>query len=516
MEDNIFIIVIGVFVGLYIFMYKIIFLYLFDINPNRNLVESLPTKKQILLKKVFLGTGLIIVCGIFLFISGFFRYTPQVLASVYNLNNYIFNDHIKHYIEHLDNEYCAIIWFILVISLQISTGIRLKHSFSNKIRIYENTAIINLCGYEYSLFLVAQEFIAAICVGVIFLTICGFYNNTIQILWDCSMYFGSIVVLINGIFTHQRMVILDSGVVTYSKYAKQGVCKKEDINFIINESKVVKVMIKGEEMFSIPCISACKIKLIEGLTKLNAKVKCVKFRVNRHRKVSILKIMILIFIIIISGNVGYDKWITYNNQKQEIAKVADWFHAIDSKADHQKLRDIVVDEKDKSVYVNYKLSGTFEHSLALINEIRKASDQYMDSHKEDKLNKDCRITIIFSDSYRYSVIASLCNESLELDRKMQSSKLEILELNLRYLDSTDSTDFSEFQGIKGLLISSGQEISYLNVMKQFPDLRYLCTDYKLSEEEWKWCKNNQVSCKTIIQNSEMDNSYYRKLYHYIE
>lgn len=219
--------------------------------------------------------------------------------------------------------------------------------------------------------------------------------------------------------------------------------------------------------------------------------------------------IVVILLIIVAGIVGRNQYVKIRNQKEQIAKVSDWFHAIDAESGKQKLVDISVDDDEKMVIVEYRLADTLEQSLTTINQMRIASDQYLSDHKEDKLNKSYKIGISFCGSYKYSTKAGLYNYDIDMAQKVSSSKLDILELDLNYAEVTDC---SMFDGIKGLNLYSGEEKSYVEVVKQFPDLKNLLTDYILSKEEWQWCQENKISCKMKRQGIVKDDSYYRELY----
>lgn len=235
-----------------------------------------------------------------------------------------------------------------------------------------------------------------------------------------------------------------------------------------------------------------------------------KIRMNRKK---IILLVVFALFMLVFGTVIFtycsDRYEKKKYQKEQIAKVQNWFTVVNNESGKNKLLNVYVNDEEKYVQLEYKLSGKLENAMEEVSRMQEASNRYLQEHQDDPLSKNYEIGIIFRGSYRYSVKLGLFNYNIDAGMKADFSELNFLQLDMRYQDDLDC---SMLKGIKGLELENCPETSCLYEIEQFQDLCYLQTDYQLSQEEWQWCREHGVNCLSQMQSEYLDNEDYDDLY----
>lgn len=250
-----------VFVIYFVAWYKAFSTIIFEVQTYKNSnfqIDITPRGSSIFFKwfaGVF-GAGLILLMA--------YLYIPAALC----VPSVIAGESIGAVGEALSQykEVIALLWLAICIVLLVITGKRLLESLTRRVKKKKKKVEIFLYGKEYSLLLLAQAFVTCMCFLILLGAIVGNYNDTIGMAWKIFVWVDYILLIINGVFIHQKLYIFDNGLVTYQKYRKAGFGQKEDLEILVDESNKMIMKMKGEELFILDYLPKEK-SVIEELSK---------------------------------------------------------------------------------------------------------------------------------------------------------------------------------------------------------------------------------------------------------
>ena len=121
----------------------------------------------------------------------------------------------------------AFYWIAITVILLGLTGMRLLESLAKRVKIKKKQTEIYLWGREYSVFLLLQAFATSIYLLVLVGSLVGGYTSSIEKIWKIAVWADCVLVLVNGMYIHQKLFIFNNGLVTYQKYLKVGFDQKE-------------------------------------------------------------------------------------------------------------------------------------------------------------------------------------------------------------------------------------------------------------------------------------------------
>ena len=249
------------FITCFIVLYKVLGGLLFEVQTFINSkmeIEVSPRGTRIFFKWLagISGAGMIYLMGL-LYMPAILC-TPKILAG----------ESIGIPGEILSNHKGAIAfyWIAVVVTLLGLTGMRLLESLTKRVKRKKKQTEIYLWGREYSVFLLLQAFTTSICLLILVGSLVGRYTSSIGKIWEIAAWADCVLVLVNGMYIHQKLFIFNNGLVTYQKYLKVGFDQKEELEFVIDDSNNVKIKFKGEETFVLECTSQAK-KELEELSK---------------------------------------------------------------------------------------------------------------------------------------------------------------------------------------------------------------------------------------------------------
>ncbi|MEE1306164.1 MAG: hypothetical protein U0K68_13630 [Agathobacter sp.] len=228
----------------FIFLYRVVDALLFEIQTytNANAQIEVSPKGTRIFSKWFAGitgVGLIILMA-WLFIP-LVLCTPMVIAGKpIGIPKEVLSNH---------KDEIAFIWLAIGLALVGLTGKRLLESLTKRVKKKRKYTEVYLWGKEYSLLLLLQAFVTCMCFLILLGAIVGNYNDTIGTAWKILVWVDYIMLIINGVFIHQKLYIFDNGLVTYQKYRKAGFGQKEELEIIVDESNKMKIKMKGKELF---------------------------------------------------------------------------------------------------------------------------------------------------------------------------------------------------------------------------------------------------------------------------
>lgn len=246
------------FIACFIALYKLVGGLLFEVQTFINSqmeTEVSPRGTRIFCKWLvgISGAGLIYLMG-WLFMPVILC-TPKILAGEsIGIPGEILSNH---------KGTIAFYWIAVAITLLVLTGMRLLESLTKRVKRKKRQTEIYLWGREYSVFLLLQAFATSICMLTLVGSLAGGYTSLIEIIWKISAWADYVLVLINGMYIHQKLFIFNNGLVTYQKYLKAGFGQKEELEFFIDDRNNVKIKFKGEEMFVLECTPQVKRELEE-------------------------------------------------------------------------------------------------------------------------------------------------------------------------------------------------------------------------------------------------------------
>ena len=249
------------FIGCFIFLYRVVYALLFEIQTYTNTsaqIEVSPKGTRIFFKwfTTIMGIGVIILMAWF--------YIPLVLCTPMVIAGKPIGVPGEVLSNHKDE--IAFIWLAIGLGLFGLTGKRLLESLTKRVKKKRKYTEIYLWGKEYSLLLLLQAFVTCMCFLILLGAIVGNYNDTIGMSWKILVWVDYILLIINGVFIHQKLYIFDNGLVTYQKYRKAGFGQKEDLEIIVDESNKMIMKMKGEELFILDYLPKEK-SVIEELMK---------------------------------------------------------------------------------------------------------------------------------------------------------------------------------------------------------------------------------------------------------
>ena len=157
----------------------------------------------------------------------------------------------------------AVFWVLCILILLFFTGKKLLFTLTKRIKRLKGRTEIFIWGKTYSICLLLQSILLAQGVLILVGTLCGQYSDVIQVLWIFYVYAELILIIINGILEHQKIIIFNNGLVVYSKFRKEGFARREDIEIGIENQEVVKIRIKGLDIFNARCSTANIKELVE-------------------------------------------------------------------------------------------------------------------------------------------------------------------------------------------------------------------------------------------------------------
>ena len=250
-----------IFVVCFIVLYKVWGGLLFEVQTfinSKGETEVSPKGTRIFCKWLagISGVGMICLMG--------WLYMPAILCTPKILGGESIE--IPGEVLSSHNGAIAFYWIAITVILLGLTGMRLLESLAKRVKIKKKQTEIYLWGREYSVFLLLQAFATSIYLLVLVGSLVGGYTSSIEKIWKIAVWADCVLVLVNGMYIHQKLFIFNNGLVTYQKYLKVGFDQKEELEFVIDDSNNVKIKFKGEETFVLECTSQAK-KELEELSK---------------------------------------------------------------------------------------------------------------------------------------------------------------------------------------------------------------------------------------------------------
>lgn len=155
-----------------------------------------------------------------------------------------------------------IFWAVCLVISVLIIGRSLLLSLTKRIKKSKKRTQIFIWGREYSICLLIQAFVTAMCLLILIGSWTGTYSEQIQTFWNCIIWIELGMTLINGVLIHQKIIIYNNDLLVYAKYGKQGFGTKEDMEIMDDGANKVKIRIKKDITFSVGCSPMGKEELL--------------------------------------------------------------------------------------------------------------------------------------------------------------------------------------------------------------------------------------------------------------